>query len=214
MLVSAVGQLNEPRYPDIPGTDSFAGPAFHSARWRHDVDLAGKRVAVIGTGASAFQFVPEIAPQVAHMDVFQRTPPWLGPTDNYHDPVPDAFQWAVEHIPNYDKWYRFWLFWMLTDGIIPSVTAEKGWNGPAGTIGAANAELRSALVEKIAAQVEANPSLLDHVVPKYPFGGKRSLRDNGVWLKALQRNNVDLVTDGIDHSLDNPVSPLYSREMG
>ncbi len=199
MLVSAVGQLNEPRYPEIPGIDSFAGPAFHSARWRHDVDLTGKRVAVIGTGASAFQFVPEIAPQVGHMDVFQRTPPWLGPTDNYHDPVPDAFQWAVEHIPNYDKWYRFWLFWMLTDGVIPNVKAEEGWNGPEGTIGAANAELRAALIEKIGEQVQQNPHLLEHVVPKYPFGGKRSLRDNGVWLKALQRDNVDLVTTDIDH---------------
>lgn len=199
ILVSAVGQLNEPRYPDIKGRESFAGPAFHSARWDHGVDLAGKRVAVIGTGASAFQFVPEIAPQVAHMDVFQRTPPWLGPTDNYHDAVPDAFQWAVEHIPNYDKWYRFWLFWMLTDGVLPAVSVEEGWNGPEGTIGPVNAELRAALVEKIRAQVEANPHLLSHVVPKYPFGGKRSLRDNGVWLKALQRDNVELVTDGIDH---------------
>jgi 4-hydroxyacetophenone monooxygenase len=199
MLISAVGQLNEPRYPDIPGRDSFAGPAFHSARWRHDVELSGKRVAVIGTGASAFQFVPEIAPQVAHMDVYQRTPPWLGPTDNYHDPVPSAFQWAVERIPNYDKWYRTWLFWMLTDGVLPQVRAEEGWNGPAGTIGAANAELREALVEKIRAQVEANPGLLSHVVPTYPFGGKRSLRDNGVWLAALQRPNVELVTTGIDH---------------
>lgn len=199
MLVSAVGQLNEPRYPDIPGRDSFAGPAFHSARWDPKVDLGNKRVAVIGTGASAFQFVPEIAPQVAHMDVFQRTPPWLGPTDNYHDPVPGAFQWAVEHIPNYDKWYRFWLFWMLTDGVLPAVSVEEGWNGPEGTIGAVNAELRAALTEKIREQVEANPHLLSHVVPKYPFGGKRSLRDNGVWLKALQRDNVELVTDGIDH---------------
>ena len=199
MLVSAVGQLNEPRYPDIPGRDSFAGPAFHSARWEHGVDLGNKRVAVIGTGASAFQFVPEIAPQVAHMDVFQRTPPWLGPTDNYHDPVPDAFQWAVEHIPNYDKWYRFWLFWMLTDGVLPAVSVEEGWNGPEGTIGAVNAQMRAALTQKIRAQVEAKPQLLSHVVPRYPFGGKRSLRDNGVWLKALQRSNVDLVTDGIDH---------------
>lgn len=197
MLVSAVGQLNEPRYPTVPGRETFAGPTFHSARWNHDVELAGKRVAVIGTGASAFQFVPEIAPDVAHMDVFQRTPPWLGPTDNYHDPVPDAFQWAVEHIPNYDKWYRFWLFWMLTDGVLPNVRAEEGWNGPEGTIGAANAELRAALIEKISAQVEANPGLLGHVVPSYPFGGKRSLRDNGVWLGALQRDNVELVTSPI-----------------
>jgi 4-hydroxyacetophenone monooxygenase len=197
MLVSAVGQLNEPRYPEIEGRDSFGGPAFHSARWDRSVELRGKRVAVIGTGASAFQFVPEIAPDVAHMDVYQRTPPWLGPTDNYHDPVPDAFQWAVEHIPNYDKWYRFWLFWMLTDGVLPHVRADEGWNGPEGTIGQLNAELRTALVDKIRAQVEARPELLNHVVPRYPLGGKRSLRDNGVWLKALQRENVDLVTDPI-----------------
>ena len=86
-VISAVGQLNRPSFPDIAGRDSFAGPAFHSARWDHDVDLAGKRVAVIGTGASAVQFIPEIAPTVGELLVFQRTPPWFGPTPDYHDEV-------------------------------------------------------------------------------------------------------------------------------
>jgi 4-hydroxyacetophenone monooxygenase len=103
----------------------------------------------------------------------------------------------VENIPNYDKWYRFWLFWMLTDGVLPNVRSEDGWNGPDGTISAANAELRAALVEKIEAQLTARPELRDHVVPRYVLGGKRSLRDNGVWLRALQRENVDLVTTPI-----------------
>ena len=76
VLISAVGQLNRPRYPDIEGFGTFTGPAFHSATWDHGVDLAGKRVAVIGTGASAAQFVPEIAPVVGELHVFQRTPPW------------------------------------------------------------------------------------------------------------------------------------------
>src|SRR5262249_24350966 len=78
-LISAVGQLNRPSYPNISGRDSFAGPSFHSARWDRSVPLAGKRVAVVGTGASAVQFIPEIAPEVGELLVFQRTPPWLGP---------------------------------------------------------------------------------------------------------------------------------------
>ena len=197
LLVSAVGQLNEPKIPDIPGRDSFAGPAFHSARWDPAVRLAGRRVAVVGTGASAFQFVPIIAEQAAHLAVFQRTPPWLGPTDNYHDPVPRGFRWAVEHIPFYDKWYRFWLFWMLTDGVLPAVRAQDGWQGPEGTISPENAELRQALVEKILAQIPDRPDLAWHVIPRYVFGGKRALRDNGVWIAALKRPNVSLVTEPI-----------------
>ena len=196
-VISAVGQLNQPRLPDIPGRDSFKGPAFHSARWRHDVDLAGKRVAVIGTGASAFQFVPAIAPTVGHMDVFQRTPPWLGPTPNYHDAVKPGEQWLLQHVPFYEKWYRFWLFWMLTDGIYEAVKADPAYTGPETAVSDTNLMLRQMLIETIRPQTEGRPDLLDKVIPTYPIGGKRSVRDNGVWIGALRRDNVDLVTDPI-----------------
>jgi 4-hydroxyacetophenone monooxygenase len=193
-IISAVGQLNQPRLPDIDGRDDFRGTAFHSARWRHDVDLKGKRVAVIGTGASAFQFIPEIAPLVEKLTVFQRTPPWLGPTPNYHDDVGQGMQWLLEHMPSYEKWYRFWLFWMLTDGIYEAVKADPAWDGSPQSISPANHEVRTALVEKIREQTAGDEALFDLVVPNYPLGGKRTVRDNGVWIAALKRDNVEVVT--------------------
>jgi 4-hydroxyacetophenone monooxygenase len=196
-VISAVGQLNTPLLPSIPGLERFQGPAFHSARWRDDVDLTGKRVAVIGTGASAFQFVPEIAPQVAQLDVFQRTPPWLGPTPNYHDNVGPGMQWLLEHMPFYANWYRFWLFWMLTDGVLPGVQVDPEWQGPPTAVSALNAELRGMLEAYIESQLTDRPDLIDKVTPRYPPGGKRMLRDNGVWLAALKRPNVNLITDAI-----------------
>jgi 4-hydroxyacetophenone monooxygenase len=215
-VITAVGQLNKPRIPQIEGVGTFEGPAFHSAEWRHDVDLAGKRIAVIGTGASAYQFVPEIAPKVAHLTVFQRTPPWGFPVPHYHEDVPEGMKWLLEHIPYYDKWYRFWLFWTTTEGFLPMVKADEGWNGPRTAVGAANLELREMAAAALAAQVADRPDLLPNVVPTYPFGGKRAVLDNGVWLGALKRPNVELVTqaitritpkgvvtaDGVEHEVD------------
>jgi 4-hydroxyacetophenone monooxygenase len=215
-LITAVGQLNRPRYPDIDGLETFEGPSFHSARWRTDVDLTGKRVAVIGTGASAYQFVPEIAPKVAHLEVFQRTPPWPLPGPTYHDEVPAGKKWLLEHLPFYGKWYRFWLFWMLTDGFYEAVKADDNWKGGSQAVGEANAMMRAMLVEAIRAQAPSRPDLLEKVIPEYPLGGKRGLVDNGVWMAALQRDNVDLITtpiervtprgvvtkDGIEHGAD------------
>ncbi len=196
-VVTAVGQLNKPRMPKIDGVDTFEGPAFHSAQWRHDVDLTGKRVAVIGTGASAYQFVPEIAPKVARLTVFQRTPPWGLPVPHYHEDVPEGMKWLLEHIPYYDKWYRFWLFWMTTEGFLPMVKADEGWNGPTTAVGQANLELREMAAAALAVQVAERPDLLPNVVPTYPVGGKRAVLDNGVWLGALKRPNVELVTGAI-----------------
>ena len=201
-VVSAVGQLNQPRLPDVPGRESFAGPAFHSARWRHDVDLTGKRVAVIGTGASAFQFAPEVAKQAAQLTIYQRTPPWLAPTPDYHHPVTPAERWLLEHVPFYGQWYRFWLFWMLTDGVYQGVTADPDWTGGPEAVSAANAMLRHALTGLIAAQAQDAPELIEQIIPAYPVGGKRMLRDNGVWIEALKRPNVELVSqpDHRDHA--------------
>jgi 4-hydroxyacetophenone monooxygenase len=195
-VISAVGQLNQPRYPDIEGRDTFEGPAFHSSRWRHDVDLKGKRVAVIGTGASAFQFVPEIAPEVGKLTVFMRTPPWGLPVAHYHEDVPEGFKWLLEHVPFYDKWYRFYLFWTTTEGFLPMVKQDPAWNDPR-AVSEVNAGLREMVAQYLAAQVADRPDLVDKVVPTYPIGGKRAVLDNGVWLGALKRENVDLVTDKI-----------------
>lgn len=197
-VVSAVGQLNRPRYPEIEGLDTFEGPAFHSAEWRHDVELTGKRVAVIGTGASAYQFVPEIAPKVARLTVFQRTPPWGLPVPHYHEDVGEGMKWLLEHVPFYDKWYRFYLFWTTTEGFLPMVKSDPSWNGGPGAVGPENAMLREMAAQAIAAQVADRPDLAEKVIPQYPVGGKRAVLDNGVWLAALKRPNVELVTDRIE----------------
>src|SRR5690625_1877072 len=92
-VVRGAGQLSRPTLPDIPGRDEFSGPACHSARWRKDVDLQGRKVAVIGTGASAFQIVPSIASQVAELSIYQRTPAWMLPAPHYHKPLPEGLAW-------------------------------------------------------------------------------------------------------------------------
>jgi len=196
-VISAVGQLNQPKIPDFKGRERFKGPAFHTARWRHDVDLSAKRVAVIGTGATAFQVIPEIAPKVKQLLVFQRSAPWLGPTPDYHKDVGEGKKWLLEHIPTYDKWYRFWLFWTLTDGILEAVSVDPTWNDTSKSVSPANDMLRGMLIEKIKEQAPGRPDLIAKVVPDYPFGSKRSVRDNGVYIAALARENVELITTGI-----------------
>jgi 4-hydroxyacetophenone monooxygenase len=105
--------------------------------------------------------------------------------------------WLLEHVPYYDKWYRFWLFWMVTDGLLPMVTADPGWNGPTTAVGEANAQFREMIAAALAFQAQDRPDLVDKIVPTYPVGGKRALLDNGVWVAALKRPNVELVTDTI-----------------
>jgi 4-hydroxyacetophenone monooxygenase len=198
-VISAVGLLNRPKMPDIPGLDTFAGPLFHSARWDHSIDYAGKRVAVIGAGASGFQLVPTIAPDVAELTVFQRTAQWMFPNPNYHAKVGPGVRWALRHLPFYGRWYRFLLFWPGCDGGLAAARIDPDWPHQDRSISESNDFTRQMFTDWITSQVGDDPDLLAKVVPDYPATGKRTLQDNGSWLQALKRDNVELVREAIDH---------------
>ncbi|MGB3409741.1 MAG: NAD(P)/FAD-dependent oxidoreductase [Microthrixaceae bacterium] len=199
-VISAVGQLNRPFVPEIPGADTFAGPSFHSARWDHDLDLAGKRVAMIGAGASGFQIAPAIADTVGHLSIFQRTAQWMFPNPNYHEPVGDGIRWALEHLPFYARWYRFLIFWPGCDKGLEAARVDPDYSGdPQVAVSDVNDFARIMFTEWIAEQVGDDPELLAKVLPDYPATGKRTLQDNGSWLQTLKRDDVDLIRTGIDH---------------
>lgn len=196
-IVSAVGQLNRPRIPDIKGRESFRGAQVHSAAWDPQLELAGKRVAVLGSGASAFQLVPEVAKLASQLYVFQRSAPWMLPNPLYHESVSPEFRWLVQHVPYYGRWFRFLIFYPGSDGILPAIRIDKDWPHPERAVNALNDQYRGQLVEYMKAQVNGNLELLEKVTPKFPFMGKRMLQDNGSWLRALQQPNVELITEGV-----------------
>jgi len=199
-VISAVGQLNRPSIPDIAGQETFAGPAFHSARWDHEVDLTAKRVAMIGAGASGFQIAPTIAPDVGSLAVFQRTAQWMFPNPNYHEQVGPGVQWALRHLPFYGRWYRFLIFWPGCDKGLDAARVDPDYDGdPQVAISEMNDFARQMFTEWITSQIGDDPDLLAKVVPDYPATGKRTLQDNGSWLRTLTRDNVELVRTGIDH---------------
>lgn len=195
-VISAVGQLNQPNLPDVDGIERFAGPWFHTARWRHDVDLRGLRVGVVGTGASSFQVVPAIAEEVGQLAVFQRNPPWMVPTPQYHDELRPGMRWLLDHVPTYHLWWRIYLVWNNVEGRMPYAQVDPSWDGLQ-SVSAANDRVRQVLTEAVRTQFDERPDLQDAVVPSYPPYGKRMVRDNGVWANALKQPHVSLVTDRI-----------------
>ena len=198
-VISAVGQLNRPHVPEVDGQESFAGPAFHSARWDHDVDLAGRRVAMIGAGASGFQIAPTIAPEVDHLTVFQRTAQWMFPNPNYHATVGPGVRWALRHLPFYGRWYRFLILWPGCDKGLEAARVDPDYPDQQRAVSEMNELTRQMFTDWIVSQVSDDPELVAKVVPDYPATGKRTLQDNGAWLGALTRDNVDLVRTAIDH---------------
>jgi len=203
-ICSAVGQLNRPKFPDIKGMERFKGPSFHSARWEHDIDLTGKRVGVIGTGASAAQFIPVVAEQASELVVYQRTPPWLVPTPNYHDPLPDGVMQLLDVLPDYVRWDRLWLFWRTHEGLLPAAKVDPEWDQEGRSVSVANEFVRQFLIQYLRSEFPED-ELFEKIVPDYPPAAKRIVRDNGIWAKTLRRENVELVTDRITEITENGV---------
>lgn len=197
-VITAVGQLNRPQIPEFPGAETFAGPAFHSAAWDHDVDVTGKRVALIGAGASGFQIAPAIADKVEHLTVFQRTAQWMFPNPMYHEPVADGVRWAMEHLPYYGRWYRFLLLWPGADKGLDAARVDPDYDDQGNAVSEINAIARIMFTDWITTQVGDDPELLAKALPDYPATGKRTLQDNGSWLGTLKRDNVDLIRTPIE----------------
>lgn len=195
-LITAVGQLNRPHIPEFDGADTFVGPSFHSAAWDHSVDLSGKRVALIGAGASGFQIAPAIADRVERLTVFQRTAQWMFPNAMYHDEVGDGVRWAMRHLPFYGRWYRFLVLWPGADKGLDAAEGDPNYADQDYAVSDINAAARMMFSQWITSQVGDAPNsqdLLAKVLPDYPATGKRTLQDNGSWLRTLQRDNVELV---------------------
>ncbi len=181
-VIAGVGPFGNPAIPDIPGRERFEGVQFHSSRWDHSYDLRGKRVASIGTGASAIQYVPEIAKEVDRLTVFQRTAPWVFPKPNR--PYSEWAKRAFEVVPGLQRLYRSGIYWSWESRAVgfvryPELLRPAEWLG--------RWHIRRSVKD---------PALRAKVTPDFSVGCKRVLGSDD-WYPTLQRDNVELVTDRI-----------------
>lgn len=181
LVIGAVGLFNEPQLPDIPGIEEFEGTAFHSAYWDRSHRFEGERVAVIGTGASAIQFVPQIAPQTSATYVFQRQPGWILPKDNR--PYSSRMRAAFRRIPGVARMHRLHIWFVMERDVQIQVESRMQ-------------RKQKAIALKFVEDSVPDPELRAKVLPTYAVGCTRRLLSNE-WYPTLQRSNVELVTDRI-----------------
>jgi 4-hydroxyacetophenone monooxygenase len=194
-IVHGVGTFTNPRFPRFEDQDSFEGDILHPARWPADLDLTGKRVAIVGNGSTGVQLLAPIAEEAEQVFVFQRTEQWISPRDKYGKPVEPEVRWLLDNFPGYWNWWRYMAIAALfgTHGyLIP----DQEWKAQGGIFNRMNDKLRSDLTAYIHAQTGGRQDLIDRLIPSYAPFSRRPVVDNG-WYKALTRDNVELVTDPI-----------------
>jgi 4-hydroxyacetophenone monooxygenase len=199
-VITAAGHLNRPKYPDVAGRETFAGVSVHTARWKNDLDLAGKRVGVVGVGAAGVQVISAIAGQVEHLTVFQRQPHWIMPNMVGDGVVSDSERWLRRHLPYYLQWSRFRVFWQAGDeNGYPIMRVDEEWMKDHLSISPQNEFAMQLCLGYIERTFGTDTELAKKLTPDFAVGGKRPVRDPGDfkpggYYYALSRPHVDVVT--------------------
>ena len=197
VLVSAVGAFSTPKWPDIPGLDDFGGDLIHPAWWNHEVDLKGKRVGVIGNGATSMQIVTAIVDDVEHLTVYQRSKQWAAPFPKLHRPIPEGSKFLFSEVPLYEWWYRLRLSWIFDSKVYDSLVVDPEWEHPERSLNAINDGHRRFFTRYIQDEIGDREDLAEKLIPDFPPYGKRMLLDHG-WFRTMTRSDVELVTEPIE----------------
>ncbi len=199
-VICASGLLARPNLPDITGADTFAGKSFHTARWPKDLDLADKRVAVIGTGATGYQLVPELAKLAGHVTLFQRKPQWVFPIPGYLGKLPPEVTWLDRNLPYHINFMRFRTNWLTGEHVYTDLfSIDRTWNHP-DHYSALNRDVRDGRITYIREKFRDRPDIGEKMIPPHPpFSARPILVDADYNIyDALLRENVTLVTSGVD----------------
>lgn len=199
VVISAAGLFNPPIEPDIPGLASWTGEKWHTARWPAGASVAGKRVAIIGNGASCMQTAPEIQNDVESLTIYQRSKHWAAPFEQFRKDVPDPLRFLFEACPLYRAWYRVRLAWTFNDRLHDALHKDPDWAHPDRALNAQNDAHRAYFTSYVVSELgDRADELLPKVLPTYPPFGKRMLMDNG-WYRMMRNPKVTLVDERIDH---------------
>jgi 4-hydroxyacetophenone monooxygenase len=194
-IISCSGLFATPHIPRFEGQDSFKGEIIHTALWKDDVSLKDRRVATLGNGSTGVQLLGAVAAEAAQVYCFQRTPQWASPRDKYGMPLEPEVRWLVENFPGYHNWWRYSATSALFD-THQLMLIDREWQAKGGKINPANDALREQLHAYIRHETGGRQDLIDRVTPDYAPFSRRPVVDNG-WYRALTRDNVELVTDGV-----------------
>ncbi|WP_338889126.1 NAD(P)/FAD-dependent oxidoreductase [Rhodococcus sovatensis] len=197
-VITAFGYLNRPKFADVPGRETFSGTTVHTAQWPADLDVAGKRVAVIGAGATSVQVVGAIADQVGTLSFFQRQPHWVMPKNTQPAAVPDGERWLLANLPFYNQWFRLRTYWGASDNMYDVVRADPEWMSSHLSISPANDAVMQFCLGHIHDTFSDRPDLAAAMTPDYAPAGKRLVRDPGNFYSSLKKPNVEVITERIE----------------